>query len=76
MGNFSLKVEKFINVFIEQNGYVKVLEGLQVPASRPVCLLNVRPSLLLRAHTCPLVQAELCSPTQIRWRPNAQNLRI
>lgn len=29
MGNFSLKVEKFINVFINQNGYVKVLEGLQ-----------------------------------------------
>jgi len=29
MGNFGLKVEKFINVFIQQNGYVKVLEGLQ-----------------------------------------------
>ena len=29
MGNFSLKVEKFIDVFIEQNGYVKVLEGLR-----------------------------------------------
>jgi len=29
MGNFSLKVEKFINVFIDQNGYVKVLEGLR-----------------------------------------------
>ena len=29
MGNFSLKVEKFIQIFIDQNGYVKVLEGLQ-----------------------------------------------
>lgn len=29
MGNFSLKVDKFINIFIEQNGYVKVVEGLK-----------------------------------------------
>lgn len=29
MGNFNLKVEKFLEIFIEQNGYVKVLEGLQ-----------------------------------------------
>lgn len=29
MGNFGLKVEKFIEIFIERNGYVKVLEGLQ-----------------------------------------------
>ncbi len=29
MGNFDLKVKKFIEIFIEQNGYVKVLEGLQ-----------------------------------------------
>ena len=29
MGNFGLKVEKFIYIFIEQNGYVKVLEGLK-----------------------------------------------
>ena len=29
MGNFNLKVDKFINIFIEQNGYVKVLEGLK-----------------------------------------------
>ena len=28
MGNFNLKVDKFINIFIEQNGYVKVVEGL------------------------------------------------
>ena len=27
MGNFNLKVDKFINIFIEQNGYVKVVEG-------------------------------------------------
>ncbi len=29
MGNFDLKVKKFIEIFIEQNGYVKVIEGLQ-----------------------------------------------
>ncbi len=29
MGNFGRKVEKFIEIFIEQNGYVTVLEGLQ-----------------------------------------------
>ena len=29
MGNFEQKVNKFIEIFIEQNGYAKVLEGLQ-----------------------------------------------
>lgn len=29
MGNFDQKVNKFIEIFIQQNGYVKVLEGLQ-----------------------------------------------
>lgn len=29
MGNFDVKVNKFIQIFIEQNGYVKVVEGLQ-----------------------------------------------
>ena len=29
MGNFNLKLDKFINIFIEQNGYVKVVEGLK-----------------------------------------------
>ena len=29
MGNFGLKVDKFVEIFIEQNGYVKVTEGLQ-----------------------------------------------
>ena len=29
MGNFDQKVNKFIEIFIEQNGYVKVVEGLQ-----------------------------------------------
>ena len=29
MGNFSQKVDKFIEIFIEQNGYVRVLEGLK-----------------------------------------------
>ena len=29
MGNFSRKVEKFIDILINQDGYIKVLEGLQ-----------------------------------------------
>lgn len=29
MGNFSQKIDKFIEIFLEQNGYVKVIEGLQ-----------------------------------------------
>lgn len=29
MGNFGLKIEKFLEVLIERRGYVKVLEGLQ-----------------------------------------------
>lgn len=29
MGNFGLKIDKFIEIFLEQNGYVKVLQGLQ-----------------------------------------------
>ena len=29
MGNFSAKVDKFIEIFIDQNGYGKVVQGLQ-----------------------------------------------
>ena len=29
LGDFSLKVEQFLKIFVEQNGYVKVLEGLK-----------------------------------------------
>ena len=29
MGNFSLKVDNFLQIFIEQNGYTRVLEGLR-----------------------------------------------
>lgn len=29
MGNFGQKINKFIEIFLEQNGYVKVIEGLQ-----------------------------------------------
>jgi len=29
MGNFDKKIAKFIEIFIDQNGYVKVLDGLQ-----------------------------------------------
>ena len=29
MGNFSQKIDRFIQIFVEQNGYVRVLEGLK-----------------------------------------------
>ena len=29
MGNFDQKVDKFIEIFLEEGGYVKVVEGLQ-----------------------------------------------
>ena len=29
MGNFDQKVDKFIQIFVEQNGYVRVIEGLK-----------------------------------------------
>ena len=29
MGNFQQKIDIFLEIFLEQNGYVKVLEGLQ-----------------------------------------------
>ena len=29
MGNFEQKVNKFLEIFLEEGGYVKVLEGLQ-----------------------------------------------
>ena len=29
MGNFEQKINKFVEIFLEQNGYVKVIEGLQ-----------------------------------------------
>ena len=29
MGNFSQKVDRFVQIFVEQNGYVRVLEGLK-----------------------------------------------
>ena len=41
MGNFSQKVDKFIEIFIEQNGYVKVVEGLQNTILFAVCGLII-----------------------------------
>ena len=37
MGNFSQKVDKFIEIFIDQNGYVRVVEGLQNTLLIAVC---------------------------------------
>ena len=37
MGNFSQKVDNFIYIFLEQNGYVRVIEGLQNTLLIAVC---------------------------------------
>ena len=37
MGNFSQKINKFIEIFIDQNGYVRVVEGLQNTLLIAVC---------------------------------------
>lgn len=41
MGNFSQKVERFIEIFIDQNGYVRVIEGLQNTLLIAVCGLII-----------------------------------
>ncbi len=41
MGNFSQKVDKFIEKFVEQNGYVRVVEGLQNTLLIAVCGLII-----------------------------------
>ena len=41
MGNFSQKVDKFIEIFVEQNGYVRVVEGLQNTLLIAVCGLII-----------------------------------
>ena len=41
MGDFSQKVDKFIEIFLEQNGYVKVVEGLQNTLLIAVCGLII-----------------------------------
>ena len=37
MGNFSQKIDKFIEIFIAQNGYVRVVQGLQNTLLIAVC---------------------------------------
>ena len=41
MGNFSQKIDKFIEIFIEQNGYTRVVEGLQNTLLIAVCGLII-----------------------------------
>ena len=41
MGNFSQKVERFIEIFLDQNGYVRVVEGLQNTLLIAVCGLII-----------------------------------
>ena len=41
MGNFSQKVNKFIEIFLDQNGYVKVVQGLQNTLLIAVCGLII-----------------------------------
>ena len=37
MGNFSQKVDKFIDIFLNQNGYVKVVQGLHNTLLMAIC---------------------------------------
>lgn len=41
MGNFGQKINKFLEIFLEQNGYVKVLEGLRNTVLIAVCGLII-----------------------------------
>ena len=41
MGNFSQKIDKFIEIFIEQSGYTRVVEGLQNTLLIAVCGLII-----------------------------------
>ena len=41
MGNFSQKVDKFIDIFLNQNGYVKVVHGLQNTLLIAICGLII-----------------------------------
>ncbi len=41
MGNFSQKVDRFIEIFLEQNGYVRVVEGLQNTLLIAICGLII-----------------------------------
>ena len=41
MGNFSQKIDKFIEIFIEQNGYARVVQGLQNTLLIAVCGLII-----------------------------------
>ena len=41
MGNFSQKLDKFIEIFIDQNGYVRVVQGLQNTLLIAVCGLII-----------------------------------
>ncbi len=41
MGNFSQKIDKFIEIFIDQNGYVRVVQGLQNTLLIAVCGLLI-----------------------------------
>lgn len=41
MGNFSQKVDKFIDIFLNQNGYVKVVQGLHNTLLIAICCLII-----------------------------------
>ena len=70
MGNFSQKVDKFIEIFLDQNGYVKVLQGLQNTLMIAICgliigivigtlIATVR--VIPKYKTLPKVRNHICS---------------
>ena len=70
MGNFSQKVDKFIDIFLNQNGYVKVVQGLHNTLLIAICgliigivigtlIATVR--VIPKYKTLPIVLNHICS---------------
>lgn len=70
MDNFGLKIDNFINIFINQNGYVKVVQGLQntlliaisgLIIGSLIGTLIATARVLPKYHTLPRVLNAICS---------------
>ena len=54
MGDFGRKIDRFIEIFVEQRGYVRVLEGLQNTVMIAVVLPVVFSPILSFSRTVTL----------------------
>lgn len=70
MGNFSQKIDKFIEIFLDQNGYVRVVQGLQNTILIAICglILGIVIGTLIatirvlpKYKTLPRVLNSICS---------------